>query len=278
VSRIDPGTVPITDLQPLRGAARRTRTVRLAALAALVALALAAAAAARGEEGRDAGILPSGSSGIVVLDLSASISSDTYARIEATLERLVHSGGRYGLVLFSDVAYEALPPGTPAAELASFRRFFRVARRERPGLLPTLPESPWGESFSGGTKISTGLALALRRIRTDRLARPAIVLVSDLDNDTGDLESMTSVALELRSARVAVRVIGLNPSPEDEELVERLLPRGRADLSRAALPEERTADTGGAVSPWVAVAALAVALILALNELAGARLAWGEPA
>ena len=69
--------------------------------------------------------------GLVVLDLSASISTDTYARIGATLDELADTGGRYGLIVFSDTAYLALPPGTPAAELRAVRTPLRPPRADR---------------------------------------------------------------------------------------------------------------------------------------------------
>jgi hypothetical protein len=82
--------------------------------------------------------LPAHSSAIVVLDVSASISADTYSRIGATLSSLARSDGRYGLVVFSDQAYEALPPGTPASDLQPLVRYYTLppahggfARRSR---------------------------------------------------------------------------------------------------------------------------------------------------
>jgi VWA domain containing CoxE-like protein len=206
--------------------------------------------------------------------VSASISSDTYDRIAATLDQLGRSDGRYGLVLFSDIAYEALPPGTPARELLSFQRYFVVPRQRGPGLLPSPPASPWGDAFSGGTRISTGLQLAFDRIRADRLTRPAVVLVSDLDDDQGDLESFTNVALAMKRAGVAVRVVGLNAAPEDALFAQRLLPRGRRDLTPATLPGERAPVGGGAVPGFLVAIALVLAGLLAVNELVGARLRW----
>jgi hypothetical protein len=267
-------TVPLADLPLLRDATRRTALVRiLLAAAAATAAVLAVVAAARPAP-REAELLPTGSEGIVVLDVSASISSDTYARIASTLDRLARTEGRYGLVLFSDVAYEALPPGTPARELRPFQRYFVLPPQRRPGLLPTLPPTPWGESFGAGTRISTGLQLAYERIRAERLGRPAILLVSDLDDDAGDRESLTSVALSLKQARIPVRVVGLNASAEDEAFIARLLPRGAADVGRATLPGDGGDAEGGRVPFWLAVTALAVALLLAANELVGARLRW----
>jgi hypothetical protein len=267
--------IPLADAPLLRGATRRTAAVRAVLAAALAALSLAAVAFATRLEPRETAFLPSGSDGIVVLDVSASISSDTYARIGATLARLAESEGRYGLVLFSDVAYEALPPGTPASELRAFQRYFVVPAQTEPGLLPEPPPSPWAETFSGGTRISTGLQLALDRIRADRLSRPAVLLVSDLDDDQGDLESLTSVAIAMKRAGVAVRVVGLNADPEDARFVERLLPHGARDLTPAGLPGERTTARGGVPGSLV-VAGLLLAVLLAVNEVVGARLRW-EP-
>ena len=156
--------------------------------------------------------LPQGTNGIVVLDLSASISNETYGGIAATLDRLARSRGRYGLVVFSDTAYQALPPGTPAAELERVRALLHVPQADDPRRLASpLPVNPWTDSFSAGTRISTGLQLALDVIRTRHLAGPGVVLVSDLDDDPGDLEALTSVALAYRKLGIPLRVVGLNP-------------------------------------------------------------------
>ena len=130
-------------------------------------------------------------------------------------------------MLFSDTAYQALPPGTPVAELRRFERFFVVPRRERRAPARSRRASPWTDTFSAGTRISTGLALALRRSASSTCSRPVVLLVSDLDDDAGDLERLTSVALAYRKLGIPIRVVGLNPSPEDVRLVERLLPQRR---------------------------------------------------
>ena len=88
-------------------------------------------------------------------------SRGTPTRDRDDAEPATRDGGRAGLILFSDTAYQALPPGTPVTELGSFERFFRIARPTSPGLQPQPPRSPWTSSFSAGTRISTGLSLAL---------------------------------------------------------------------------------------------------------------------
>src|SRR5204862_7929182 len=104
--------------------------------------------------------LPAHSAAIVLLDVSASISADTYPRIGATLSSLSRSGGRYGLIVFSDQAYEALPPGTGARDLAPLVRYFTLPPIHGPGAAQTFPVNPWQRVFSAGTKISAGLELA----------------------------------------------------------------------------------------------------------------------
>ena len=80
--------------------------------------------------------------------------------------------GRYGLVVFSNVAYEALPPGSPASALRPLIRYFTVpTARRRPGAAAPLPTNPWTLSFSSGTRISAGLDLAHRILLANRLTR-----------------------------------------------------------------------------------------------------------
>ncbi len=254
--------IPFGELGAVASSTRRTLLLR-----ALLATAVVAAAAAVVFLGRDElaprGPLPAGTDGLVVLDLSASISTDTYARIGATLDGLAETGGRYGLIVFSDTAYLALPPGTPAAELRTFARRFDLP--EQSGGAITVPTNPWTGSFSAGTKISTGLQLALDTIAERRLGRPAVLLVSDLDDDVGDLERLTSTALAFRRLEIPVRVVGLNPAPEDERYVERLL-RNPSDLSAASLPGDEE-STSSRVRMSLLLAALAAAALLALREL-----------
>jgi hypothetical protein len=265
--------IGIGDFRPLAGVARRSRWVQLALALAAVALVLALVLSAPRRATPPGSIVRPGSSAIVVVDLSASISTDTYARIAATLQDLQREGGRAGLVLFSDTAYQALPPGTPVHELAGFERFFVIPPQTQPGFAPQPPPSPWTSSFSGGTRISTGLSLALDVVRRQQLHRPLVVLVSDLDDDAGDLESLTSVALAYRHLGIPIKVVGLNPSAQDAGLMKRLIPPGGGFVS-AHLPGERR---GGAAAPFpLELVVLAAALALALAGLLAAteRLRW----
>jgi hypothetical protein len=266
--------IPLAGLGTLEAARRKTALVRVVIAIALVGLVAAAAVAALHQHTPTLRFLPRGSTGIVVLDLSASISTDTYQRIGKTLNELASTNGRYGLVVFSDVAYEALPPGTPSAELKPYARFFTLPRTAS-GFLPQFPTNPWTNSFSGGTRIGSGLALALQLIRLQHVAHPAIVLVSDLDDDSSDIKQLAGVALAYRQANIPVRVVALDPQPKDQQLFARLLEQA-ATVEHARLPGERAKTTGAPVPEWLAALIVAAALMLAANELWATRLVWGR--
>jgi hypothetical protein len=269
------GAIPLADLGRLEDDARRTRRMRLLSAGAVVVAAVLALAVALRTHPRAAVFLPQGTNGIVVLDVSASISNDTYAGIAATLDRLASSRGRYGLIFFSDTAYQALPPGTPARELGAFERFFTVPRQTALGGVLPAAANPWSDQFSAGTRISTGLQLALDVVRAQRLGRPGVVLVSDLDDDTGDIEALTSVGLAYRKLGIPLRVVGLNPSPDDERLVTRLLEHP-SDLQPATARNERRAGVEAPSPVSLITLALAAAASLALLLAVTERLRWEE--
>jgi hypothetical protein len=266
------GSIPIADFRRLERARRRTGIIRVTLAAGLIALLVAGAAAATRDTQRTLQFLPNGSSGIVVLDLSASISSDTFQRIGETLRELAATNRRYGLVVFSDVAYQALPPGTPSASLKPYARFFTLPPA-RGGFLPAFPVNPWTNSFTGGTRIAAGLGLALRVIQAQHLRHPGVILVSDLDDDPGDLKSLASVSLAYRHLGIPVRIVGLNPQPADQQLFSNLL-AGTAKQQAARLPSERVRQSGSSIPALLAVVTVLVALALGANELWSARLRW----
>jgi hypothetical protein len=241
--------------------------------AALLGLLAAAALSVRHPRLTELTFLPDRATAIVVLDLSASISTDTFQRIDATLAQLARSDRRFGLVVFSGVAYEALPPGTPAHELASYERFFRL-EQPAPGFAPAFPTNPWTAQFSAGTSISSGLDLARAIILRRHLGHPTVVLVSDLDDDPGDVPRVVAAALSYQRLGIPIHVVGLNPSPQDQRLFQRLAGPG-GSFSQAPLPghEPGAHARAGFPTTLVIVAAL-IALLLAANELWGARLRW----
>jgi hypothetical protein len=264
--------IPLADAGALRRPWQRTTVIRAVLVSLLVMLVLVTALQASRDRARPLSFLPRSSNGIVVLDLSASISSDTFDRIGQTLEELAATRGRYGLVVFSDVAYQALPPGTPSGELRAYARYFRAPEQSTPGLAPAFPVNPWTNSFSAGTRISAGLGLALRVIDRQQLSHPGVVLVSDLDDDPGDAGNVSSVIAAYRHADVQLHIVALNPSPEDRDLYQRLL-GAATEITPARLPSEAH-STRAPFPTTLALLAAVVTLVLAGHELYAARLTW----
>jgi hypothetical protein len=267
--------IPYTGARRFAHAAARTTVVRLAFCAALAALIVAAAAAARHPRLDKAPLVASKAGGMLVLDLSASISSDTFSRIGATLADLSSRGGRYGLVVFSTSAYEALPPGTPASALKPLVRYFQLPKHATPGEQPSYPANPWTKSFTAGTRIALGLELA-RRIELDRhTRRPAVVLISDLADDPNDLSRLTAELEFYKANGIKLTVIPLNAAQAD---LARFVGVATQVIPASTLEQRPEAGRPPHVRFPVALVLLIVgiAAVLAANELRAARLRWGD--
>lgn len=270
----------------LEGVARRTRWVRWAlALSAILALAVAMSFA-RGADVRPTSYFASGNGGIVVLDLSTSVENTKYRRIQRVLRSLAMSGSRVGLVVFSDSAYEALPPGTRGEELTPLMRFFPVARepRSRDEVERNAQRSfgiatPWSGTFRGGTRISTGLREARLMAERDGIADPSVLLVSDLDNSGIDTPVLTQELIRYEQSGIDLRIVPLFPNPEDRQLFGRTTGPEKFVLNKELLRnseiEERQTLVGNFPLAFVLVAALLLA-ILALNERLCMRMSWGR--
>jgi hypothetical protein len=282
---VDVARVPLADPRPLRVLLRRGRILRLVLAILLVAAAVLAIAEATRLRAQPAPVALPNTSAILVVDLSSSITSDVYRQIEHTLHTAARSGARYGLVFFSDVAYEALPPGSPGDELHPYRRFFTPVMPElRPGSPSptagelTFPASPWATSFSGGTRISTGLALALGILQREQVADPSVTLVSDLADDASDVPRLGAVLGQYDLLRIPLRIVALSPGAQDRALFQSLL-SGNGEIEEAPTPPRSAAapliPVGETGSPRVLMALAAALLVaLALNELALGRLTW----
>ena len=255
------------------------RTAVVSALLAVVvgATALAFNVAARRGEAERPRLLAAGDSVVVVLDLSVSIPEAAYTRMRNAMKVVADSGARVGLVVFSDIAYEVLPAGSPPAELTPVVRFLTPI----PGEInvetggPVYPTDPWSNGFRGGTRISGGLEIARRMIQQEGGAG-SILLISDLD--TGDVDTAPlAVALRrLREAEIPMRIVPIYPLAEN-----------RAFFTQEVGPEaftdwKRFLDAGGVTArfevpdsgPSLALVLAGAALLLALglNELLCRRL------
>jgi hypothetical protein len=238
------------------------------ALAAALAGALAAAWIAAQPGRKHAGLLPSGRSPIVAIDMSWSVSYDQYAEIHQALADLAGSGRRLGLVLFSDIAYEALPPGTPASELRPYLRFF-TKRGVR---------NPWGDAFSGGTRIWSALDLAHRMLQRDRIANGSVVLISDLADAPNDRPLLGQTLASFARDSIPIKIVGLDPTPEDADLFRGALAHGGGSVTTiddtVVQPSQRSRSAAFPVA--LVAAAAALALLLGLNEHALAALSFGR--
>ncbi len=272
-------TIPYVSARDFGALAARTKLVRIVLAVVLVALVLAAAAAARHPRATAQPFVPAGAGGVVVLDLSASVTSDTYSRIHESLQQLIARGGRYGLVVFSNVAYEALPPGTPASALEPIVRYFAVPAVTPSGEQPSLPVNPWAQSFTSGTEIS----VALDQARTIELAgharRRAVVLISDLADDPNDFQRLDTVLNEYRAEGIALRVIALNADPNDVQRFKGLIGKASSIIPAGLTGPKQSAPRPPRTSfpSLLVVLAAVVAVLLSFNELRAARLRWGTP-
>lgn len=267
--------IPVPGAGGFSRIARRTTLVRGALALSVILLVLLVAATSRHPGVREPSSLPVRSGDMIVLDLSASISSDTFSRIGETLRKLVATGGRYGLVVFSSVPYEALPPGTPASALQPLIRYFTVPAATNTAA--ALPMNPWTLSFSRGTRISAGLDLAHRILVADHLSRSRVVLISDLADDPEDIQRLNQVTTaEYGRGRTPLGVVALNATPSDEAFFAR--------IAGAAISDATAAPAKPAPPPRIPPSALPIALVvsivatlfaLSFYGLWSARLRWG---
>ena len=190
--------LPLAEPDALAGPRRDTRRVWAVLAAALVVLVTAAVLLTLPGAAPGAGVLPRSGSTVMVIDLSGSTRT-TLQRIAGVLLGQTRNGDRkLGLVVFSDTGYEALPVAAPAAALRSWLML----------LADGAPKAfPWTPSFSAGTVISSGLAVARRML----LQRPPgdrhVLLVSDLVDGVVDLPKLQSLVADYQREQVDLRVI-----------------------------------------------------------------------
>lgn len=290
--------IPAFDVRNLEEPLRRTAVVRWVLAVALVATLLFSAWLARDPGASAVRIAEGGRSGVVVLDMSASIGA-ARRRLTEPFEYLADTNQDFGLVLFSSVAYEAMPPGTASTELRGFLRALApfpnlCLEPERtpcpPGQQRVDPNSsegerirrarvtPWSENFRGGTKISTGLQLAREMLeRHDQEERGAL-LISDLDDSLLDIPALTRELITYRREGIPLHLVAMAPFDEDRFFFERMVGKeafvDRASLAPPRLVDERRRAERAGVPAGLAGLALLLLMLLAANEHLCGRLAW----
>jgi hypothetical protein len=275
-------SLPIADAPLLAPAARRELLLRVALTTALAALVGAAVLlAAHSGDARAVAAVPTGRTTEIVVDVSGSVGDSSFGVAGRALERLSHSRHPVGLVLFSDAVEEALPPGSPPAELRPFARVF-APRHPPPKRLtyqpPQYQASPWYPSFSGGTRMSVGLTAAAATLKRNHV-RGNILLLSDLGDAPDDRGTLRRVLVSLAQAGIKLRVLTLpNALYADRRWFEKL--EGPQTLLDR-LPEQPKAQASptrnsAAFPATLAAVAGLIAVVLCADELLGRSLRWRE--
>jgi hypothetical protein len=266
------GAVVLADRVRLRGPRLRSDGVRIVlALALLGTLALLFLSARSAGAGR-AAVFPQGTStGVVVLDMSASISGPTYARVATTLRGIASANESVGLVMFSDTSYELLPPNSPAAALTAFVPFFVPLRYY--GTTPVFGQAPW-DMFMGGTRIATGLIMGEQSLRRAQVKHGALLLVSDLDDSSADYPLLNQEAVRLRRLHIPLRIVPLFASQNNKALFAQLFGDGAFVNPRAFThTARRQTQPIAAPAPWTLLElGFLLVVLLAANERWNARL------
>jgi von Willebrand factor type A domain len=252
-------------VEGFRALIRRTGVIRIVLAGGAVALVLAAAASARDPQTSKRALVPPDRVGVVVLDLSLSITDSDYRTLRQTLRRLVAEDASVGLVVFSDAPYELLPPGTPAVELKPMLRLL-VA----PKLGPVT--NPWTQTFRAGTRISTALELAKSMLERDEVDKGSILLVSDLETAPDDVPALASTIATLKRADIRLRVVPLAPSADALRLFAGLLETDAAatfaHTPERAEPESASTSVSTPVL-FLLLGALAFVLLAAHERFSG---------
>jgi hypothetical protein len=258
--------IPSSEPRRLRPPGRRTTILRAVLAACLAVLLGAAVLAARQYDVRHAPLVASGSSGVIVLDLSASVFEGGF---EATVRKLVRTDERAGLVVFSDSGYELLPPGSSGREFQPLLRFFRSSTTG------FLPPNPW-DRFRAGTRISEGLKVARESLERVGQSGGTLILLSDLEILPDEVGRLVPVFADLRRDGFEVRIVPLAPRPEQRELMRQLLgdqsllPQPESGSKAVRAPGE---ESLGAGLPWVfLLVGILLVTALAMNERLLARL------
>lgn len=251
-------TLPVDDAGSLDGPCRRSRALWLA-LAVAVAALLAAFALAEPAHTGARPVLPTGSAAIVVLDVSSSTRSSSTSISRVLRGVASDTRRRLGLVLFSNTAYEALPPTTPADGLQGW--LDRFARDDR-------GTNPWA-SFSGGTSISSGLLLA-HRLLGRHPAEAHVVLVSDLADAGSDVARLQGVVALYQREGIDLRIVDLARYSGSRRAPD------LGFLEHAATATVEPSRPAGGGSPYLTLAVLVVAaaLVTAVHELAFHPFSW----
>lgn len=266
------GATRLGDLIQLAPQAQRTTLVRVGLAFALAATLAGAVLLARSAGSGRATVLPVGAkTGVLVIDMSASVAGPPFERVGTVVRGLVAANQAMGLVMFSDVAYELLPPNSPPSAIQQFARFFAPKGVTRGA--PVFGTSPWSQ-FSGGTRISTGLIAGQEALRRAGITHGSLVLLSDLNDSQDDRDALVEEATALRQAHVPVRIVPINAAPQNAQVFVSLFGQGAFVGPQAfKRTSKRSVEPIEAASPWALLTVgLVLVGLLAANERLNSRL------
>jgi hypothetical protein len=262
--------IPFADLPALAPAIRRTAILRYGLGAALVVLLFVLFLMARSRDVRTEAFFAPDRSGVVVADFSASVSPLTYRRMGRALRRIVAANEPVGMIVFSDAAYELVPPGTPGVELAPLLRYFEpIPGTVRSQFEAQFPANPWrGGTFQAGTRISEGLRVAYDILRRDGVGEATVLLLSDLEAPDSDHVRIAEGVTTLQNHGYEIRIVPLFAQPQNRAFFEKLVGKDAfvAETSLVRPIEGDELGLGGSM-PWLYLGLGAlVVLLLAANE------------
>lgn len=264
--------VATADMTELRTPALRTAAGRVVLAAGLAATLAGIVLVARSAGTGRAAVLPAGATtGCVVLDMSASISGPIYERVSTTLRGIVSANQSICLVMFSDTAYELLPPNSPPGALLQFVPFFVPTRFY--GGTPVFEQSPW-DQFSGGTRISSGFIAGEEALRRAHVKHGALLLISDLDDSVGDEPALDDEALRLHREGIPVRIVPLFAQESNKRYFAALFgPNAFVNPSAFRHDAHEHVQPIAAAAPWALIGlGVLLVLLLAGNERWNTRL------
>lgn len=253
------GAIPIAEFGGLRTAIRRTTLQRLALGIAAFCLLLGATLAALRLPTQGQGIVHP-RSGVVVLDMSRSISPGKMREIRKVLEHFSSPTQRLGLAFFADTAYELLPPGTPGTAVRPFLRFFKLVPIPGTQYVRPIP-SPWDYSFRGGTQVSEGLTVARQMLLRQGISGEPVLLVSDLSDFQDDLARLGREIVALKRDHFPLRITPINATPPNRQLFTRLAGR-RAFTPLNSVTGSSSGPTRTTATSGIAVALISIAVVL----------------
>jgi len=272
--------IPSVDTPLLGPAARRTRAALV--LLAVTAIAIAGAFALTARRAPDVPAALRGGDGLmVVVDVSSSTLGFSNMIARSLLALANDPSQRAGLVLASQSAYVALPPETPGAALRGWQRMISYinvqnhklavrAKLDRTPLPnPTPGDYPWVGVFTGGTRLSAGLAAGIGALRDAGVGRGQIVLISDLRDAPEDLPRVSALIARMHELGIQLRVVTVGNAARDQKAFSDLggaqFVIDAADAAYAPV-RARTLPSRPSALPLIALGC-ALAVVLTFAEL-----------